>query len=99
MGMDYYYSGSASYSRFNDEVSEIAKVFNGVKKETKFVFPSKTNSILVHWFNNIYNEFTPEETEVIWNYIFMHPEIKNISPQLWNELSILVELGEGWEIR
>lgn len=33
MGMDYVYSGSASYPRFDRELCEIAAVFGGVKTE------------------------------------------------------------------
>ena len=126
MGMDYKYSGSSSYPRFDRELCEIAKIFGGIetehlreRKETenehpfgywfgflssddsklpKFIFPDGTNNILVKWFNNIYYEFTTEETKIIWEYISKYPEIENISDQIWNELKELVEYNEGWEI-
>ena len=126
MGMDYKYSGSSSYPRFDRELCEIAKIFGGIetehlreRKETenerpfgywfgflssddsklpKFIFPDGTNNILVKWFNNIYYEFTTEETKIIWEYISKYPEIENISDQIWNELKELVKYNEGWEI-
>ncbi len=67
-------------------------------KEDKFVFPQNTDNILIKWFNNIYDEFTDEETLNIWKNISEHQKIKDISSQIWNELKTLVEYGEGWSI-
>ena len=112
MGMDYRYSGSASYNRFDNELCEVAKVFGGIEKhpdiyyglETaqhgdKFIFPKGTNEILVKWFNNIYyKKFTLEETIQIWKCVSEHPEIKKISLQIWKELETLVVCEQGWYI-
>lgn len=102
MGMDYYYAGSASYPRFNSEVCAVAEVFGGIKKENikalEFVFPEGTSETLVKWFNNIYDEFTAEETKEVWGCVSKHPEIKDISSQIWRELEYLVEDNEGWSI-
>lgn len=65
----------------------------------KFVFPKETNEVLVKWFNNIYEDFNEEETKIIWENISAHPEIKEISNQLWRELEQLAECNEGWRIR
>lgn len=67
-------------------------------KEPKFVFPKGTNETLVKWFNNIYDEFTAEETKEIWECVSKHPEIKDISSQIWIELEYLVEDNEGWSV-
>lgn len=68
-------------------------------KEVKFVFPDGTNEVLIKWFNDIYSEnFTPEETNIIWENISKHPEIKEISSQIWNELKSLCENNETWEL-
>lgn len=67
-------------------------------KEDKFVFPQDTDSILVKWFNNIYNDFTEEETLIVWKNISKHQEIQDISSQIWDELETLVDCGEGWSI-
>lgn len=67
-------------------------------KEDKFVFPQNTDSILVKWFNNIYTDFTEDETLIVWKNISGHQEIKDISSQIWNELETLVNYGEGWSI-
>ena len=57
----------------------------------KFVFPETTNVVLVKWFNNIYGTFTEKETKEIWELIYQHPEIQEISSQIWNELKSLTE--------
>ena len=68
-------------------------------KETKFIFPEGTNEILVKWFNDIYNKnFTPAETKIICENIFEHPEIKELSSQIWAELKILYKENESWYI-
>lgn len=125
MGMDYCYSGSASYPRFDEEVTEIVRllggetteVYNQMKKSTetsmskyffgvlpeetkepKFVFKEGTPEILQRWFNNIYGEYDPSETKEIWEEIKKHPEIEEISWQIWNELETLVKYNESWSI-
>lgn len=68
-------------------------------KEQKIIFPQGTNEILVKWFNDIYSEnFTPEETKIVWDNISKHPEIDEISHQIWYELETLCEENEAWEI-
>ena len=66
--------------------------------EAKFVFPNGTNEVLVKWFNNIYGYFTSKETKIIWECIKTHPEINEISYQIWHELKTLVNLNEAWYI-
>ena len=68
-------------------------------KEQKFIFPEGTNEVLATWFNDIYSEnFTPEETKTVWENVSKHPEINEISNQIWNELEILCENNEAWEL-
>ena len=127
MGMDYQWSGSASYPRFDRELCAVAEVFGGIKtehlknreaaeherplgywfgflssdgsNEPKFVFPTGTNETLVKWFNNPYGEdFTNEETTVVWKQIAEHPEIAEISWQIWHELDMLAQNNESWYI-
>ena len=65
----------------------------------KFVFPEGTPEVLVKWFNNVYSEdFTSEETTEIWELIRSHPEIEDISCQIWGELEELSAAGESWYI-
>ena len=66
--------------------------------EDKFVFTQNIDSTLVKWFNDIYGDFTEEETLIVWKNISEHQEIKNISSQIWNELEKLVDCGERWSI-
>lgn len=96
MGMDYFYSGSASYTRFNEELCAVAKVFDGIKDGKEFIFPEGTNEALVKWFNNAYGDFTIEETKTVWKHISKHAEIEEISIQIWNELKICDELDDAW---
>lgn len=67
-------------------------------KETNFVFPKGTDETLVKWLNDPYAIFDEKETKVIWNHISNHPEIEDISDQIWRELETLVECGHGWII-
>lgn len=64
----------------------------------RFIFPDGTNEILVKWFNNIYDYFTAKETEIVWEHIKEHPEIREISIQIWSELEDLVDCGDSWYI-
>ena len=64
----------------------------------KFIFPEGTNETLVKWFNNIYSIFTIEETKTIWECISKHPEISEISHQIWYELEMLNEFNDMWYI-
>lgn len=64
----------------------------------KFVFPEGTNETLIKWFNNIYGDFTVEETKTVWEHISKHPEIDEISHQIWHELEMLNEYDEQWGI-
>lgn len=64
----------------------------------KFLFPERTNETLIKWFNNLYDGLSAEETKIVWEHISRHPEIKEISDQLWHELEMLVENDEGWSI-
>lgn len=126
MGMDYSWSGSASYPRFDKELCAVAEVFGGIKTEhlkereatenerpcgywfgflssdysdkEKFVFPNGTNKTLVKWFNNIYGDFTMEETKIVWEHISKHTEIEEISRQIWNELETCIEIDDAWDI-
>ena len=100
MGMDYCWSGSASYPRFETELMNVATVFGGQKRiqRPQFIFPEDTNEVLVRWFNDIYGDFSVEETKIIWELVSAHPEIEEISWQIWNELKTCVEFEDGWYI-
>lgn len=66
--------------------------------EAKFAFPEGTNELLVNWFNNLYKDYSAEDTKIIWDLISQHPEIEQISGQIWHELKTLVIFEEGWSI-
>lgn len=66
--------------------------------EPKFSFPKETDEILTKWFNNIYGNMSVKDTTHIWQLVAAHPEIKEISRQLWEELEACVETNTGWKI-
>lgn len=66
--------------------------------EPKFAFPETVDRTVVKWFNNIYEHFTAEETKTVWIAISSHPEIQEISPQIWEELESRAKYAEGWHI-
>lgn len=101
MSMDYVWSGSASYPRFYSELAGIVGRFHGQGKicPPSYTFPEGTNDTLIRWFNNPYQTYyTPEETKIIWEEVRQHPEIEEISWQIWNELEKCVEFEDGWYI-
>lgn len=114
MGMDYRYSGSAAYARFSEELCNIAEVFGAIKStdfdaltfykvwdDCRFAFPVKTPKILAIWFNDVYgvrHKYTVIETKEIWKLVCQHPEIKDISQQIWHELECCAEYDACWGI-
>lgn len=66
--------------------------------EPKFAFPETVDGTVVKWFNNVYDDFTAKETKIVWDAISAHPEIQEISPQIWEELKARAEYNEGWHI-
>lgn len=64
----------------------------------KFAFPEGTPEIIMKWLDHPYDDLTPEETKAIWKIVESHPEIQEISSQIWSELKQLVYYDEGWEI-
>ena len=143
MGMDYLYAGSASYERFDNELSKIAiELFDaklndkflkrkeaqdkliknsqsissgrtyifpfgflysekGDEKEEKIIFPKYTRKVIKKFFNNPYDEFTVEETKQIADIILSKNRInkvREISPQLFKELTFRRKYKEQWFI-
>lgn len=68
-------------------------------KMEKYIFPRETNPLLVRWFNNIYAEYTAEETKKIFELLSPHKDaIMEVCSQMYCELEDLVEYEEGWEL-
>ena len=63
-----------------------------------FAVPNTYPEALAKWLNRPYDSRTSEETAEIWNVISLHPEIKDMSMQIWVELQNRVAYGEGWEL-
>ena len=103
MGMDFCWSGSASYRRFLKEMGEIAKVFGAQVRETTegvqyYVYHEPIPEVVVDWLDCPYDYFSPQRTKKIWEAVRQHPEIEEISWQIWNELKTCVEFEDGWYI-
>ena len=100
MGVNYTWSGSASYPRFLEEMGEIAKVFGAqVRKTTEGVqYYKPVPEVVVGWLNYPHVYFPPQQTKKIWETVRQHPEIEEISWQIWNELEKCVEFEDGWYI-
>lgn len=66
MGMDYEYAGSASYPRFDDEVSQIVTLFGGVESdELKHRHDTENERFFGYWFG--YASSAPHDMK---KYIF-----------------------------
>ena len=103
MGMDYVWSGSASYRRFLKEMGEIAEVFGAqvcytVEGVQYYKFYEPISEVVVGWLDSPYDYFSPQRTKEIWEAVRQHPEIEEISWQIWNELEKCVEFEDGWYI-
>lgn len=103
MGMDYVWSGSASYRRFLKEMGEIAEVFgaqvcNTAEGVQYYVYYEPVPEVVVGWLDHPYDYFPPQRTKEIWEAVRQHPEIEEISWQIWNELEKCVEFEDGWYI-
>lgn len=126
MSLDYKYSGSSGYARFEEELCNIAKLFGGVETKllndcrdkshedwissmfgfmdenninNRFVFPDNAEKIIVKWFNDVFGDYTKKETKEIFNiFSLKKEEIKEISPQIWNELEQCVENNDSWYV-
>ena len=63
-----------------------------------FAVPDSYPESVSEWLNHPYEPRTPAETAEIWAAVGSHPEIEEISVQIWDELKLLSESGGGWEI-
>lgn len=68
------------------------------RQSDNFIFPDTTPQIISDWLNHPYKMQSPSETKEIFKIVCQHPEITEISIQIWTELSWLVSHREGWEI-
>lgn len=101
MGVDYSYAGTASYPRFQEELTAVARVLGGNKiynKPLRFEFRKGTNPIIIKWMNNIYSPLTLKETKIVAKEIFRHKNIKHLSCQIWHELEKCIKFNDNWWI-
>ena len=125
MGVDFFFSGSASYPRYYEEVEKIAVQCFGatlnkkfikdekkVKKSLlnpeymfgsvhdrpdKFIFPKETPKIIVEFCREPVGE--SYNSTKLWKVFQQHPEIENISDQIWNEVKVSAECGRSYKVR
>lgn len=106
MGMDYRFVGSASYPRFNKEITAIAELFGGTLKEDIqedtteiFIFKDNISKAFQKWVNTPYEMLNYQETEEVYNILQTKREqIIEISPQIVKEFDIIMECGTVWDI-
>jgi len=113
MSLDYRFAGSASYSRFCNELKNIVKLFGGKSLETekdekereyaeiplKYSFPVNLPEVFKKWANNPYDDFSVEETKEIGNFLFTKKEkVKKISEQIVYEFEQLIENNKQWYV-
>ena len=124
MGVDFFFSGSASYPRYYEEVEKIAvqcfgatlsnKFIKDEKKveksvlnpeymfgsvhdrHDKFIFPKETPKIIVEFCREPVGK-SYNSTE-LWEIFQQHPEIENISHQIWDEVKYSAEDGYPYEV-
>lgn len=125
MGVDFFFSGSASYPRYYEEVEKIAvqcfgatlnnKFVKAEKKveksllnpeymfgsvhdrHDKFIFPKETPKIIVEFCREpVGKNYNSRE---LWKVFQQHPEIEDISFQIWNEVKVSAECGCSYEVR
>lgn len=61
-----------------------------------FRVPTTLPESVAKWLNAPYGDFDWKETQEIWNVIREHPEIREVSVQIWNELDQLSHYRESW---
>lgn len=135
MGMGFNHAGSATYSRFRREMTEIAKLFGILENTeftaakqgmettisdwmgkyedlnmTKYVYPENTPKEVIAWFEDPYEYLTPDKTKIVHDYIlepyvwlseqnnYRDEVVKDVSPQIAEELKCSVEFDTGWLI-
>ena len=103
MGVDYKFSGSASYPRFNEELESIAiQVFgatvtqefkDALKKPenneipNKYVWPENTPDVVKTFFNNPREFYDPDIVKELWKYV--EPHSQKIEELSWQFLDEL----------
>lgn len=89
MGMSYRFSGSASYSRFHEEISRIDELVQS------------DDVIFTSWIADPYKELSYEDTEhiadIILHFMENNPEVE-LPYQPINELDESLAFKEGWFI-
>lgn len=63
-----------------------------------FRVPTTLPEAIAKWLNDPYGDFDARETREIWNVVREHPEIRDASVQIWNELDQLCRYREGWHL-
>lgn len=86
----------------NDTIPQLSFMVDYANSDVikeKYIFPKGTNSTLVRWFNNLYEEYSLEDTIVVYNELCKHRDkILSVSHQVIFELEMLIESNKGWHI-
>lgn len=124
MGVDFQWSGSASYPRYYEEVEAIAtKCFGATlnpqfvedekkvekslinptymfgtvhERNDKFIFPDGTPEVIVEFCRKPTMEFY--DASKMWEAFQQHPEIEEISYQIWEEVKCCAEYRSSYHV-
>ncbi|MBR4407564.1 MAG: hypothetical protein IKT27_04565 [Clostridia bacterium] len=124
MGVDFQWSGSASYPRYYEEVQKIATqcfgavlneqfvkdeqkveksllnpeyMFGSVhERDDKFTFPEGTPEEVVKFCQKPVGKFY--DAKKLWEAFQVHPEIEEISDDIWNEVKTCALYNESYHV-
>lgn len=124
MGVDFKWSGSASYPRYYEEVQKIATqcfgavlneqfvkdeqkveksllnpeyMFGSVhERDDKFTFPEGTPEEVVKFCQKPVGKFY--DAKKLWEAFQVHPEIEEISDDIWNEVKTCALYNESYHV-
>lgn len=66
------------------------------ERDDKFIFPESTPEVILQFCRKPVGEFY--DATLLWQAFQTHPEIEEISPQIWNEVQQCAEFGEMYHV-
>lgn len=66
------------------------------ERDDKFIFPEGTPDIIVRFCKKPVEE--PYDAKALWEEFSKHPEIQEISDQIWDEVKTCAKYGELYEV-
>jgi len=66
------------------------------ERNDKFIFPDGTPEVIVEFCQKPVNKF--HDARALWKVFKQHPEIEEISWQIWNEVETCARFGEDYHV-